>query len=287
MVKRLRCLQNEDMKKFEAEAKVALLATISENRRPHVTFLSSLQAKTTNTLMFGQFSEGLSKKHVRLNPNTAFLIMTLERELWRGKARWTHEARQGPDYDYFNSKPMFRYNAYFGIHTVHYLELREVTPRMKLPVPGFVAGSLKTLAARGGARTARGGGPSAPPVLTLWAQQLFRRLDALKFLSWIEPDGYPTIVPALQCQAPDGNRIVFAGAPFRSELQTLEPGTHVAVFGQTLQVENVLVRGVFAGFQRHRGVRLGVIDLEWAYNSMPPVPGQIYPPVPLEPVSEP
>jgi hypothetical protein len=27
-----------------------------------------------------------------------------------------------------------------------------------------------------------------------------------------------------------------------------------------------------------------MIDLEWVYNSMPPVPGQIYPPTELEPV---
>ncbi len=287
MVKRLRCFQNEDMKKFEAEAKVALLATLSEHRQPHITFLSSLQAKTTNTLMFGQFSEGLSKRHVRLHPNTGFLIMTLERELWRGKARWTHEVKHGPDYEYFNSKPMFRYNAYFGIHTVHYLELREVTPRIRLPVPGFVAGSLKTLAARGAARTHRGAGQGGGSVMTSWAQQVFRRLDTLKFLAWVDTDGFPTIVPALQCQAPDGNRIVFSPSPFGSELRALEPGTSVAAFAQTLQVENVLVRGVFRGYERHRGVRIGIVELNWAYNSMPPVPGQIYPPVELTPVSEP
>ncbi len=287
MTKKLRCFENSDMKKFESEAKVALLATISENRRPHLTFLSSLQAKTTNTLMFGQFSEGLSKKHLQWHPNAAFLIMTLERELWRGKARWTHEEKQGADYDYFNNKPMFRYNAYFGIHTVHYLALREVTKRARLPLPAIVAGSVKTLVARGGARPGAGAGPDVARVLTPWAEALFRQMDTLKFLSWIEGDGYPVIVPVLQCQAAGPNRLVFSPSPFRTDLETLEPGTSVAVFGQTMQVENVLVRGIFSRYERHRGIRIGVIDLDWAYNSMPPVPGQIYPPVAIEAISEP
>ncbi len=286
MARKYRCFENGDMEKFEAEAKIALLATISESRQPHLTFLSSLQAKTTNTLMFGQFSEGLSKKHVKWNPNAGFLIMSLERELWRGKARWTHEVGEGDDFEYFNRKPMFRYNAYFGIHTVHYLTLIEVSRRQRLPLPGIVAGSLKTLVARGGARSGRGGGRDVSPVLTPWAESLFRRLDTLKFLSWIESDGYPTIVPVLQCQAADPGRLVFTPTPFSQDLEALEAGTSVAVFGLSMQIENVLVRGIFTGFRRRRGIRLGHIDLEWAYNSMPPVPGQIYPPVPLEPVLE-
>jgi len=46
-----------------------------------------------------------------------------------GKVRWTHEVRAGEDYELYNHKPMFRYNAYFGIHTVHYLDLVELAAR--------------------------------------------------------------------------------------------------------------------------------------------------------------
>jgi hypothetical protein len=48
----------------------------------------------------------------------------------------------------------------------------------------------------------------------------------------------------------------------------------------------VLVRGTFRGFQRYRAVSLGTVDTEWVYNSMPPAHGQIYPEVPLAPVTE-
>jgi hypothetical protein len=52
----------------------------------------------------------------------------------------------------------------------------------------------------------------------------------------------------------------------------------------TMQMEDVLARGTCLGYDRVRLQRLGVIELEWVYNSMPPTPGQIYPPVELKPV---
>jgi hypothetical protein len=67
-------------------------------------------------------------------------------------------------------------------------------------------------------------------------------------------------------------------------LAAIKEGTQVAVFGMSMQMEDVLVRGTFLGYDRVRFQRLGVIDLEWVYNSMPPTPGQIYPPVELKPV---
>jgi hypothetical protein len=51
-------------------------------------------------------------------------------------------------------------------------------------------------------------------------------------------------------------------------------------------MEDVLIRGTFRGFKRHRLITLGTVDIEWVYNSMPPAHGQIYPEVPLEPITE-
>lgn len=49
-------------------------------------------------------------------------------------------------------------------------------------------------------------------------------------------------------------------------------------------MESVLVRGPFAGFKRRGFFRLGLVDIDWVYNSMPPCHGQIYPAVPLKAV---
>jgi len=59
----------------------------------------------------------------------------------------------------------------------------------------------------------------------------------------------------------------------------------VALFGMTLDMEDVLLRGIWTGFRRHGVAKLAVIDIDWVYNSMPPVVVQVYPSLPLEAVT--
>ncbi|MCE5263221.1 MAG: hypothetical protein LLG97_06780 [Deltaproteobacteria bacterium] len=269
----------DEMKHFEPEAKVGLIATVNPDGLPHITLITALQAKTPTELIWGQFSEGRSKEHVKGNPRTGFLILTLDRRLWRGKAVWTHERRSGEEFEMFNDKPMFRYNAYFGIHTVHYMDLHETEGQEALPLVRIAVASLLTRVVKSAARQ---GGDK--PILKPWAQRLFNRLDALKFLCYVGGDGFPTLVPVLQCQAADSRRLVFSPLAFGRELKELRPGMPIAVLGLTMAMEDVLVRGAFAGFRRFRGVTLGALDIDWVYNSMPPRPGEIYPEEELRPV---
>jgi hypothetical protein len=269
----------EEMKRFEPEAKVGLIATVNPEGLPHITLITALQAKTPTQLIWGQFSEGKSKEHVKGNPRTGFLIMTLDRRLWRGKALWTHELQNGEDFETFNMKPMFRYNAYFGIHTVHYMNLHETGGGEGLPLARIAIAALLTKAAKSVTRTS-----GEERILKPWAEGLFSRLDTLKFLCYIAEDSFPVIVPIIQCQAADSRRLVFSPLAFGSELKNLEMGMPLAVFGLTMAMEDVLVRGVFAGFRRCRWVTLGQVDIDWVYNSMPPKPGRIYPEEEIGPV---
>ncbi len=269
----------KDMKEFEPEAKVGLIATVNPEGLPHITLITALQAGTPTRLIWGQFSEGLSKKNVRTNPKTGFAIMTMDRSLWRGKAVWTHQMSHGDDYAMFNNKPMFRYNAYTGLHTIHYMELKETQGREGLPLARIVLASILTKLARTGARSNR-----AERILTPWAEGLFNRLDTVKFLSYVDGDGFPVIIPLIQCQASDSTRLAFSPLAYRDELRGLRQGMHTAVFGLTLEMEDVLVRGVFGGYGAYRKTTLGTIDIDWVYNSMPPLHGQIYPAVEMKPV---
>ncbi len=269
----------DEMKAFEAEAKVGLLATVNPEGLPHISLISSMQAKDPTRLIWGQFSEGQSKQHVRKNPHVGFLIMTLDKSIWRGKALWTHCETQGEEYDAYNQKPMFRYNAYFGIHTVHFMDLVETYGREGLPLARIVLASLATRAAKNGAKS-----PEIERILKPWAEGLFNRMDTLKFLGYVDEQGFPTIVPVIQCQAAGSRRLAFSPLAYGDELAVIQKGVNVAVFGMTMQMEDVLVRGTFLGYDRSRLQRLGVIELDWVYNSMPPACGQIYPPVELRPV---
>ncbi|MDO8941876.1 MAG: hypothetical protein Q7U75_01760 [Desulfobacterales bacterium] len=51
-------------------------------------------------------------------------------------------------------------------------------------------------------------------------------------------------------------------------------------------MEDVLVRKTINGFLTSRFIKVGSVDIDRVYNSMPPCHGQIYPEIPLTPVIE-
>ena len=277
----LTSFSEEDLRATRPEMKIGLLATLTPEGLPHISLLSSLMACGEKELCFGQFTEGMSKKNILLNPKVGFLIMGLDRTLWRGKAVYTRYAKEGPEYDHYNNVPMFRYNAYFGVHTVYYFDLVEHTGRAPLPMGQIIPAALMTMLARSLGRKSR-----AESVLNDWTRAFFNKIDNLKFLAWVGPDGYPRIVPAIQAQSLDARRIIFSPSVYAEELAEIPSGTPLAVFGMALTMEDVLVRGVYQGMRRVGGVRVGMVEAEWVYNPMPPVPGQIYPPLELKPIVE-
>jgi hypothetical protein len=269
-----------DIQALAPVMKVGLLATVTPDGLPHLTLISSLQASAPRQMIWGQFVEGLSKQYVRENPKAGFLVMTLDREVWRGKATFTHTANQGPEFEMYNNTPMFRYNAYFGIHTVYYMDLVAQSGRQALPMGRIVVAAIQTLLARTLSRRR-----PVNEVLNDWTRGLINKLDNLKFLAYIGADGHPLIIPAIQAQAADAERIVFSLGAYGDDLAAIPEGATVAVFGMSLDMVDVLMRGEFQGLQRMAGVRCGSIRVNWVYNPMPPKPQQIYPPVVLEAVT--
>ena len=103
-------------------------------------------------------------------------------------------------------------------------------------------------------------------------------------MAFVGPDGFPVLIPLVQCQAADSRGMVFSPYAFAEELEAIPKGETVAVFGITMKMEDVLIRGTFLGYKRRRLLNVGTIDIKWVYNSMPPAHGQIYPEVELKPV---
>jgi hypothetical protein len=270
-----------DIQAFEPELKIGLLATVNPEGLPHITLLSTLKACGPRQITFGQFTEGLSKQNLLQNPNAAWLIMTLDKNLWRGRATFTHCLHAGPDYDFYNNTPMFRYNAYFGIHTVYYLDLMDFYGKQLLPMKDITIASIETLLAK----VIHLRRPSHA-VLNLWTRQLLGKLGNLKFIAYVGSEGYPKMIPVIQLQPLDRQRVVFTVFPSTEELKAIPEAACLAVFGMSLDMEDVLLRGQFQGIRRVGGFLCGVVDIQWVYNPMPPKPQQIYPELPLEAVRE-
>ena len=157
----------EDIRALQPAMKVGILATVNPQGLPHLTMISTLMASSPGEVVWGQFMEGMSKAHVQQNPRTGFLIMTLDKNVWRGQANFSRTASAGKDYDFYNNTPLFRYNAYFGVHRVYYMDLVAHSGRQPLPMNRIIFAAVQTLLARQ---------PAGPPLADESAQPLDARL---------------------------------------------------------------------------------------------------------------
>jgi len=277
----LKAFDEQTIAAFAPAEKIGLVASVNPEGAPHITLITSIAAANARELTLGEFCKGRSKVYIQNNPKIAFLVMTLDRKMWRGHASWTHLRTEGQEYERYNDLPMFRYNAYFGINTVHYLDLVDLRGPDGLPLPKIILSALMTKIAKPGMML-----KSEERILTPFGENLFNRLDALKFIAYVKDDGYPELIPLLQCQAAGSGRLAFSTLAYREEIEKIGAGREVAVFGLTMKMEDVMVRGKFGGISRSRGIAAGTVDIDWVYNSMPPCHSPIYPPVPLSPVTE-
>lgn len=281
-MKQINKFSQKDIEATAPLEKIALYATINPEGLPHITFVNSLMAVSPTELAFGQFVRGQSKWFMQQNPKTGFFILSPQvKQMWFGKALWKNKKDEGPELEKYKAMPMQRYNSYFPINRVHYLDLIETTGALHLPVFSIVKSifcarlsNLKTPA--GGHRR----------ILNQYSESLFNKLASLKFIAFKGVDGFPKLIPVFGVLAADSARILFHLGPFRKELEELTDGMEAAVFTLSMKLESVLARGTFSGYRDVFGVRTGMLDINWVYNSMPPNAGQIYPEVKLEPVVE-
>ncbi|MFC1863802.1 hypothetical protein ACFL1Z_07615 [Thermodesulfobacteriota bacterium] len=266
-----------EIKAFQPSGKIGLVASINPEGLVHITLITSIMASSPTQMTLGQFCTGRGKWFIQENNKLGFLIMTLDRRLWRGKARWTHKRLEGPEYEIYNEMPMFRYNTYFGINTVHYLDLVETGEEEPLPLARIIPAAIMTKLSKGGLKTR-----NQERILKPFAEDLFNNLGSLTFLAYLGGDGYPVIIPVIQCQATDSRRLAFSTFAYDKELSVIKAGTNVSVFCCNLSMQSVLIRGTFTGIQHQKMLKTGVIDIEWVYNSMPPIHEQIYPEVELK-----
>ena len=257
----------EDAKEFDKAVKVGFLASVDKEGQPHVSLISSIMAKGEDQIIFGEFTEGESKKSIYERPNCGFFIMSLDKVFWTGKCSFTHSEREGEDYIHFNEMPLFRYNTYCGISVVHYSDLVDISEKRPLNMAGVILNALRIMLFKGLVSK------SDKNILRPWAKKFLAGLVTLEFICYIAEDGFPKIVPIIQAQSAGTDRIAFTRAPYKDMLSDLKEGTYVAVYGLSLDMEAVEVKGTF-----HEG-KAGIcyVDIDKVYNPLPPKVGYVYP----------
>jgi hypothetical protein len=275
-----------DVRALGPDPRIGLLATVAEDGWPHVTLLATLGPDGPRRLVFGQFCEGRSKEHVRREPRAGWFLMTPDRRWWRGRARWTGAERSGPAVDAFNQQPLYRYNAYFGVHTAHHLDLVAVDGRGRLSIARLAAGAALAAAAGVVLRppprpaAARGGEPPLGP----WVARHLAAPTTLAVLAWIDAEGSPRLVPGVTARPLAGRRLVLAATDAPRDRPP--SGAPTAVFALDLKLRSALVSGRVRWHEPPLGPAVGTLDVERVYDPMPPLAGPVWPREPLVAVRE-
>lgn len=257
--------------------KIALVAMLDDKKDIHMTLLSSLMNKGEDKMMFGEFIVGGSKKYIYENPDTGFFIMNTNKEFWTGKMHFTHSTTEGEDYVHFNELPLYRFNTYFGVNTVHYADLIDITEKQPLNMGGIIANALKVSFLKSFLA-----GDKKKEVLRPWAQKFLAALAGLMFIGYVGEDGFPKIVPVIQAQSASSSRIVLTMKPYADMLTDLKDGARVAIYGMSLDMEGVLIKGTFTKSK----CDLGYVEIDTVFNPCPPKHGYVYPEVPNLPITE-
>jgi hypothetical protein len=163
---------------------------------------------------------------------------------------------------------------------VHYGEIKEVSAGEKLPLPKIVLGTLKSALLK---KTAAGYCPASPGGRELqkippYGRKLCSNMACLKFIAWVDTDGFPRIIPALQGLPLDSGSLVFSAAPYGELLKTIPPEAKAAVFLVNLDLESLLLQGRWLPLSRGGRFRGAVFAVDKVYNSMLPLNRYIYPP---------
>ncbi|MFX0058143.1 MAG: hypothetical protein ACFE85_15670 [Candidatus Hodarchaeota archaeon] len=265
----------------QTDVMLKLVSTIDDRGWPHITLIASNRLINKKEIVWGKFTEGTSKKYVKSNPKQGIFYMTpgMPFKFVQVKADFTYIKKEGVDLEHFNKSELMRYFTYVRVHTAYYNNIVAITSVRDLPLFGIVKGILKVLIGKGGAKTKLN-----EKRLNVIGYNLFKAPIAVRVISYIDPaDGYPVMIPCIQLQAADHNRLVFPPSILKEDLYQIPVNSKVAVFGMNFDFVNQVVKGTFTGFKKFRGIKFGVIDIEEIYSGMPPVSGVIYPEIQTRP----
>jgi hypothetical protein len=253
--------------KFLKNRPVKFMATIGDDGWPNVVPLLSVTPWDKDTLCFVRLMVWKTRKNLEDRKKVAVSALGLTSSL-EILGEFTGFEKSGAKLEFFNTQPIYRYNAYFGAGQVGVIKV--------VGDKGWSKAALwRLLQARliSGENGAHSCGPEVMPQVVA---EKFQRILAAKFISWIDDSGWPRLMPAQGAFPIGANKMGIAGC--RSLFAKLEPGKPLALSVLATEPISYQVKGKFAGIQARNGLNFAMIDLEKSYSCAPPLPGeQIYP----------
>jgi predicted pyridoxine 5'-phosphate oxidase superfamily flavin-nucleotide-binding protein len=240
---------------YKQEEVAKFLATTSAQGVPNVALIVSQMPVEPSKLVFGEFMMVKTLANLKENSRVASIAISPKLEMGGFKGEVTSWTTTGEYIDIINSIPFFRYNAYAGIHNVAAVEVRkilELPPKVSI---GHGAGI---------------GGVVAPEPV----REKFDGIMSIKVLAFADDDGYPNVVPAFGIMFRTPGEIRFMVSGYNKAVERIAPPAKVALNVLTLDLRTYQVKGTLVAFEKHAGLKTGVIKLEEVYSSMPPLIGE-------------
>jgi hypothetical protein len=245
------------------------LATLNPEGVPNVVPIISLEAVDESTIIFGEFMIWKTRRNLEANPRVSVAVMTASQG-WVIKGDFQEFQRSGPHFDRIMASDTFRYNAYAGIRNAGVIRVGSVVRAFDLSRLAVLLdmARAKWFARRVSRRSVDG------VTVPIQVRQKFARLQAAKFLAYLDSDGYPDIVPVLSLIPADEQTFVFSAGPAALALAALSPGAKVAASVLTFEPLAYQIKGELLGTEWSLGRLAGVVAVQEVYSASPPLPGQ-------------
>lgn len=247
---------------LKGEMTPKFLATRNPEGVPNVVPLISIlpAADKPDTLFFGNFLLRKSIQNLEQDKRVGILVVTQQLHGWMLQGDFEEFQRTGAYVDQQMSSSLLRYNAYTGIRNAGVIRVRSLRGTFRIPKLLVLRDYLLAQLAR-----IVGTGPGDGTSIPLPVSQEFKKMAAVKVLSWIGEEGYPVVVPALSLQ-PAGAHSLICWKGLR--LPEPPQGALVAANVLTAEAVSYQVKGRWAG-----GRRTGTIQTHEFYAGGPPIPG--------------
>jgi len=263
-------LEGKAFKAYKSEAFPKFLATVDKNGVPNIVPVLTLRAFDPETLVFGRLMVWKTAQNLEDTRKATACCFGPGANYWRVRAEFVEFAKKGPIVDAINEMAMFRYNAYAGASEVGVFHVREVLPPRKMH---WAAGIIEMRGIHRAAKaiaTMPNGGPMPPKVV-----EHFNRRLAIKYIAYINQDGWPEPQPVFSLFPAGDNAIVF-----KADADLLPPpGTMMAASAINQQLIAYQVKGKYRGREKIQGREADVLDVTEVFTASPPLPGKrVFPP---------
>jgi len=199
--------------KFLKNRPVKFMATIGDDGWPNVVPLLSVTPWDKDTLCFVRFMVWKTRKNLEDRKKVAVCALGLTSAL-EVLGEFEGFEKSGERLDFFNAQPMYRYNAYFGAGQVGVIKVVEDR--------GWSNAELWRLLQARIMPSSNGTHNCGPEVMPKVVAEKFLRILAAKFISWIDENNWPRLMPAQGAFPIGANKM--GGAGCRGLFAKLEPG---------------------------------------------------------------